>query len=66
MSNHDRLIKLDALFNELGLGLEVECLALLEHRSLQLTVVRCRQFNAWEEIVRDTRVKWDIIRSELG
>ena len=66
VSNHDRLIKLDALFNELGLGLEVECLALLEHRSLQLTVVRCRQFNAWEEIVRDTRVKWDIIRSELG
>jgi len=29
VSNHDRLIKLDALFNELGLGLEVECLALL-------------------------------------
>ena len=66
VTDHNGLVELDALLEELSLGLNVHGVTGNSHLRLEEFIVGRRQLNTGEEIGRDTRVKRDIVRSELG
>ncbi len=66
MTNCDRLVKLDALLEELSLRLQVLELALRGHVRFQKVIVWLWKLDTWEQVICDTRIEWDIIGCELG